>query len=170
MGKQTAVALTPDDERAFLAFLESTGDIKLFVTFAPTIEALWVGSFEEAPGWSVSICNLAFAWTPEYGTVTADATGTHNGYRYVSNAGTAPVIEYSRHNFQNDGRTYGRIYWGKRFSDNPTYDVQAFVKWYSTVARWLRKNGRQAVKGSFNTYYLPDAWAKHGQGLQPTEP
>jgi len=87
----------------------------------------------------------------------------------VSNEGTAPLLEYSRHNFQNCRGTYGRLYWNKYFSGMPTYDVLAFDRWYSVVVRWFRKNGKQARKGTLNTYYLPDAWAKYGQALQPAE-
>jgi hypothetical protein len=28
------------------------------------------------------------------------------------------------------------------------------------------KNGKQARKGTYRTYYLPDAWVKYGQALQ----
>jgi hypothetical protein len=168
MGKQTAIALAPADERAFLNFLRSIAEVKLLVSSGPTVDSLWVDSFDCVQGWGTFyIWNTAFAWSPEYGTVTADPTGAHNGYRFVSKVGTAPLLEYGRHNFQmeNSPGRYGRIYWSKYFSGIPAYDVLAFERWYSAVVRWLRKNGKQARKGTLETYYLPDAWAKYGQAL-----
>jgi hypothetical protein len=168
MGKQTAIALTPADERAFLTFLRSIAEVKLILSFAPTVDSLWVDSFDCVQGLEkFSIWNTAFAWSPEYGTVTLDPSGAHNGYRFVSNFGKAPLLEYSRHNFQNP-MIYGRIYWDTYYS-GIAYDALAFGKWYSAVVRWLRKNGKQAVKGTLNTYYLPDAWAKYGQALQSVQ-
>jgi len=167
MGKQTAIALTPADERAFLTFLKSIADVKLIVSSAPTVESPWVDSFDCVQGWGpFYIWNTAFAWSPEYGTVTLDPTGAHNGYRFVSNRNAAPLLEYGRHNFTNSRGAYGRIYRSKYFSGMPAYDVLAFERWYSAVVRWLRKNGKQASKGTLNSYYLPDAWAKYGQTLQ----
>jgi len=158
MGKQTAIALTPADERAFLTFIKSIAEVKLLV------------SFDCIEGWGkFYIWNTAFAWSPEYGTVTADPSGARNGHRFVSNEGTAPLLEYSRHNFQNSRGAYGRLYWSKYFSGVPAYDVLAFDRWYSVVVRWLRKNGKQTRKGTLNTYYLPDAWEKYGKALQSAE-
>ncbi len=168
MGKQTAIALTPADERAFLTFLRSIAQVKLLVSYAPTVDSLWVDSFDCVQERKFYIWNTAFAWSPEYGTVTADASGAHNGWRFVRNEGSAPLLEYSRHNFQleNSPGMYGRIYWSKYFSGIPAYDVIAFDRWYSAAVRWLRKNGKQAHTGTLSTYYLPDAWAKYGQQLQ----
>jgi hypothetical protein len=169
MGKQTAIALTSADERAFLTFLRSIATVKLIVSSAPTVESLWVDSFDCVQGWEKFwIWNTAFAWSPEYGTVTKDPSGAHNGYQFVSNFDKAPLLEYSRHNFQNLPGTYGRIYWDTYFS-GIAYDALAFGRWYSAVVRWLRKNGKQARKGTLNTYYLPDAWVKYGQALQSAE-
>ena len=167
MGKQTAVALTASDEKQFLDFLQSIAEIKLLLSSGPTIESLWVDSFEAKNGYAkFYIWNTAFPWKPKYGTVTADPSGARNGYRYIEDSETAPVIEYSRHNFH-DPRAYGRVYWSKSFAapDGLDYDVLLFDKWYSAVVRWLRRNGRQATKGSTNAYYLPDAWVRYGQGI-----
>jgi len=139
MGKQTAIALTSADEREFLAFLRSIAEVKLLVPFAPTVDSLWVDSFDGVERSQFYIWNTAFAWSPEYGTVTADRSGTMNGYRYVSDKDTAPLLEYSRHNFQNSRGGCGRLYWSKYFSGMPAYDVLAFEKWYSAVVRWLKK-------------------------------
>ena len=169
MGKQTAIALTAADERAFLTFLRSTAEVKLILSSAPAVESLWVDSFDCVQGWGqFRIWNTAFAWSPEYGTVTMDPSGAHNGYRFVSNVSTAPLLEYTRHNFQNSRGAYGRIYWDTYYS-GVAYDSLAFSRWYSAVVRWLRKNGKQAWKGALNTYYLPDAWKKYVQALQPAE-
>jgi hypothetical protein len=170
MGKQTAVALTPADERDFLLFLRSVAEIRLLISFAPTVESLWVESFDSVEGYAAFyIWNTAFAWKPEYGTVTADPSHARNGHRFVRNSATAPVIEYSRHNFHEPRAAYGRVYWCKSSAGAPAYDIALFDKWYSAVVRWLRKNGKQASQGTLNTYYLPDAWAKYGESVQSAE-
>ncbi|PWU18183.1 MAG: hypothetical protein C5B50_09760 [Verrucomicrobia bacterium] len=142
MGKQTAIALTSADERAFLTFLRSIAEVKLFVSSAPTVDSLWVDSFDCGEGHTMFyVWNTAFAWSPEYGTVTADRSGTTNGHWFVSNKDAAPLLEYSRHSFQHSrGGGRGRLYWSKYFSGIPAYDVLAFERWYSTVVRWLKKD------------------------------
>jgi hypothetical protein len=139
MGKQTAIALTKADEREFLVFLKSAAEVKLFVPFATTVESLWVDSFDGVEESMFYIWNTAFAWSPQYGTVTTDRSGTTGGYRYVSNTDTAPLLEYSRHSFQYSRGGCGRLYWSKYFLGMPDYDVLAFEKWYSAVVRWLKR-------------------------------
>jgi hypothetical protein len=170
MGKQTAVALTTVDETAFLHFLRSNAEVQLLISSGPTAESLWVESFDSVEGYATFyIWNKTFPWTPEYGTVTADPSGARNGLRYVSNTATAPVIEYSRHNFHEPRGAYGRVYWRKSFAGAPAYDSTLFDKWYSAVVRWLRKTGKQAEKEFLGTYYLPDAWAKYGPSNRAAE-
>lgn len=170
MGKQTAVALTATDEQAFLHFLRSIAEVRLLISSGPTVESLWVESFHAVEGYpKFYVWNSAFAWRPEYGTVTADPSGARNGHRFISNSATAPVIEYSRYNFLEPRAAYGRVYWCKSFAGAPAYDTTLFDKWYSAVVRWLRKNGKQAEKGFLNMYYLPDAWAKYGETRQSAQ-
>ena len=170
MGKQTAVALTPVDEREFLTFLRSSAEIRLLNSSGPTIESLWVDSFDSIEGFAMFyIWNTSFAWTPKFGTVTADPSGECNGHRFVRNTATAPLIEYSRHVFNEPNGAYGRVYWCKSFAETPAYDHGAFDKWYAATVRWLRKHGTQTRRGAFNTYYLPDAWAKYGRSIQQSE-
>ena len=73
------------------------------------------------------------------------------------------LIEYDHHNFSDKRGIKGRIYWAKFFAapKGLCYDVEGFTKWYDRVVRWIRKEGRQIEKGSYNTYYLPDAWSKN---------
>jgi hypothetical protein len=163
MGRQTAVAMTEEDEAQFLAFLRQSTDIQLFVSFAPTKESLRVSEF--VPGeWQCLVWNKAFSWTPQYEQVTGDTSGQRQGWYFVRNSGTAPAIEYSRQNFSGDKRAQnGRIYWAKYFSapHGLSYDVNDFDKWYNRVARWIRKHGKQKAQGTYGTYYLPGAWHKY---------
>jgi hypothetical protein len=49
MGRQTAVALSPDDERNFLAFLRTGADIRVLRWYAPSPELLFtIGSRDAA--------------------------------------------------------------------------------------------------------------------------
>lgn len=167
MGKQTAVAMTEEDERDFLEFLRCGREIRLLTLFAPTVQAIWADEFQPrvSGNWQYLIWNTQFPHTFRYGTLGEQAPEDRRGWTYLDGHSRAPLIEYSRHNFTDlEGRTYGRIYWSKLSgpSGRYSYDVDAFAKWYDEVARWIRKHGRQKVKGPYNPYFLPDAWAKYG--------
>lgn len=168
MGRQTAVAMTDRDEGAFLTFLRSTADIQLLASRAPTKEATLVDGFapREQGHWQYFIWNKAFPWWVEYGEIERDPTGRRNGWVYVRNASTGPVIEYDRHNFADrQGLSHGRVYWAKSWAAGPTgvhYDVDGFTRWYNEVVRWIRRHGEQRVKGAYNPYYLPDALSHGG--------
>ena len=164
MGRQTAVAMTDLDEVEFLTFLRGTADIQLVESFAPTKEELFVDAFSprRRGHWTYDIWNRAFDWKIEYKRVRDCVPKSQNpGWYYVSNTHNAPLIEYSRHNFNDaSGLTYGRVYWSKFFAAEPNdihYDVNAFSVWYDRIVRWIRKNGKQKERGAYNPYFLPDA-------------
>jgi hypothetical protein len=166
MGKQTAVAMTDKDEEEFLAFLHTTGKIQLFEDFAPTQEGIWVSKFAARTEghWGYDIWNKAFKWKPSYARVREDIPDTRRqAWFYIDNKHSAPVIEYTRHNFSDKtGLGQGRIYWPKFFAASPDqidYDVNSFSDWYDQVVRWIRKNGKQRERGAGNPYFLPDAFA-----------
>lgn len=162
MGRQTSVAMTDKDEEAFITFLRSSADIQFLEDFAPTIESIWVDSFSprEQGHWTYYIWNTVFGWIPEFEQVRKGSS-KGSGDFYVSNISGAPIIEYTRHDFQDrTGLTYGRLYWAKFFAvsaESLKYDVHEFSRWYDQVIRWIRKNGKQIDRGANNTYYLPDA-------------
>jgi len=54
VGKQTAIALTPADERAFLEFLRSIAEVRLLVSSGPTAESLSVEGFDSIEGYATS--------------------------------------------------------------------------------------------------------------------
>ena len=166
MGRQTYVALTDADERPFLEFLRASADIRLLRSVAPARADTWVDGFSprDQGHWQYYIWNSAFPWTPVFGTVSPDAPVVERrGWVYVSPS-EAPLIEYDRHNFETHNSKRGRVYWAR--PHEPSYDVEAFSAWFDRVVRWLRANGRQQRKGSYETYFLPDAW----RGLQRQDP
>jgi len=164
MGKQTLVAMTEVDEAKFLEFIREIADVEILVQSASTPEELVVSEFKprQIGHWSYNIWNKEFPWKKEYGHVRDDIPDIERrGWIYIKNKGTAPLIEYTRHNFSDTkGHAYGRVYWSKHFTigkgDEP-YDFEAFSKWYDQVVRWIRKNGKQKVRGAYETYFLPDA-------------
>lgn len=175
MGKQTAVAMTEADEAAFLAYLRECGDIRVLEYFAPSTDTFEADAFEpRGEGrWTYLLWNTAFPFDFHYGQVTVAPASKRQGWYFIQDVSQGPFIEYARHNFQDEkGLTYGRIYWSKcRSRDGEfRYDVDEFGKWYSRVARWIRANGRQREKGPYNVYYLPDAWARHGDPLSQAKP
>lgn len=162
MGKQTAVAMTEKDEEAFLCFVRGTAEVKLLRLSAPSPDEIWVDEFmpRQNGHWQYFIWNTCFRWKPKFSFVKS---GERAGWVYIANTSTAPLLEYDRHNFNvSDGLQYGRVYWAKDFAavEPLAYDVQAFDKWYMTIVRWIRKNGKRQSKMALSTYYLKDAWEK----------
>jgi hypothetical protein len=164
MGKQIQVAMLDDDEAEFLAFVREGARIQLLRGFAPTAEQLFVESIgaRSEGEWQYYVWNKAFPWEPQFSFVSADAPVTERrGWAYVSNTSTAPLVEFSRHNFDSQG-VQGRMYWAKFFAapNGLGYDVDAFGRWYDSLAYWIRRRGRRASPGGL--LYLPSAWKKHG--------
>lgn len=167
MGRQIAVAMTQTDEEMFLTFLHQMGDIILLESFAKTSEELWQMSFskERRGHWSYDIWNKTFPWKPIYKRTQNAESPERNGFYYVSNTGSAPLIEFVRSDVQR--AKYGRIYWAKYFSapNGLNYDVEKFSEWHDSIIRWVKKNTAGKVKDTWITYFLPDAWRVHN-GLQ----
>jgi hypothetical protein len=82
------------------------------------------------------------------------------GWYYIRDKWTAPAIEFSRSNLENE--QYGRIYWAKHFMapNGLDYDVEAFSKWFDKVVRWVRKHGKRPINSAYKPYFLPDAWSQ----------
>jgi hypothetical protein len=161
MGRQIAIAMTRKDEALFLEFLQSTVEIRLIESFAPSIDELFVDGFasELANHWTYDIWNTRFHWNPVYNRVGERAyIKEHIGWHYISNKNAAPVIEFRRSDVR-QGK-YGRIYWAKYFSapDGLDYDVDEFSKWYDSIVRWVKKTSGGKVRDAWTTYFLPDAW------------
>jgi hypothetical protein len=159
MGRQTAIIATHADEQSLLAFVRQIADVRLFVMFAPSAEALWTEEIapERVGNFRYHIWNTSFPWEPLYGQVGPQASDPSRiGWYFVRNASAAPVIEFDRSRFNPIGP--GRLYWAKHFSapHGLDYDVVGFSKWYDSVVRWIRRQGKR--EGS--AYYLPDAWAR----------
>ena len=165
MGKQTAIALTEKDEELFLDFLHSTAPICIYRTKARFAKDIRVDRFQPRGQheWQYLISSENFPWHPELRQVRDDAPVVAcRGWYYVGDASTAPVIQYSRHRFD-DTNSYGRVYWAKFVASSALrYDVNSFDVWYMTIVKWLRKNGRRRVGDPYAIYYLPDAWTRHG--------
>jgi len=163
MGRQIQVALLDEDEADFVAFLRSSAQIQIIESFAPTPAHLFVDRLlpREDGHWQYFIWNKAFAWEPELSFVAPDAPNAgRRGWAYISNKGSAPLIEYDRHNFAPKGAA-GRVYWAKAFSAplGVAYDVASFEVWYNSVVRWLRKRGRRVAEEPNGMLYLPQALA-----------
>jgi hypothetical protein len=142
MGRQTEAVLDDEAEQEFISFLRATGDIEIFRSFAIAPEDLRLNDFaiKGRGEWIYYIWNKNFDWVPEYKQTRDDLEDKSRcGLYYVSNKGDAPLIEYSRHNF--DDENIGRIYWSKYFSapKGLGYDVEAFECWYESVVKKVRK-------------------------------
>lgn len=133
------------DERALLAWLRETAEVRLLLPFARTKEALWPSTLPPSPAGQVRLWNTAFPWQPRYAQVGKHAYRPRDiGLWYVANSGDAPLVELARADLAHQ-RT-GRIYWAKDFAapDGLAYDVPAFTRWFDSILRWCRKHGSRS--------------------------
>jgi hypothetical protein len=168
MGRQTAVALSEEDEQAFLAFLRADADVRIFRWAAPAPELLMVPTLPpRGPGErSFRLWNTAFPWVPEYTQWPAEVRDSGLALEFhLTNTAGAPLLEYSRHAFDDPKPiVHGRVYWNTDLAiyHGPEYDTRAFSQWYDHVVRWLRKNGiRVEITKHWFQYWLPGAWAQY---------
>jgi len=174
MGRQISIALMPEDEEQFLAFLKASGDVALYRAWSPTPGP--VSSFELAEAASrFWIHNLAFGWEPVFEEIEYQdkSTGGPASYFRLSTH-HAPLIEYSRHPMgATNPQVGGRLYWEKRFMSQPheiQYDIAAFDAWFSFVAKWVRKHGKKVLHGETEPWALPAARFKLVGGLEYISP
>ena len=165
MGRQTAVALSEDDEREFLGFLRADADVKIIQWAAAAPELIFVPEFPKCgPGQhSFRLWNTAFPWQPEFARWKPGHVQYPNlaGQYYLKNTAGAPLIEYTREPFDNPKPlVHGRVYWNTDFAvyTGPTYDTALFGQWFDKIVRWLRKRGKRVelTKG-WSQYWLPGA-------------
>lgn len=173
MGRQISLIATPEDERVLLRFLATLSPIRVFRTFAPSPEELWLDGWEEEdlPGFTFSVWLRQFPWEPASGVTGGPGCPPERaGQHYFANVSTAPVLEITRAN-PAQGRA-GRIYWARNFSapHGLAYDVAAFSKHVDQVWRWVRKQGRRVDDPALGTYYaLPEAWFHADQASEQCE-
>lgn len=158
MGRQLQLATTWVDELSLLRFVNEITPVRVFGSFSPTREGLWLND------WSVikpdelhlHIWPIAFPWNPEY-------LLTRNGkLHYVCNTNMAPILELCRSDLAMT--RYGRLYWAHKFSatSNLEYDEIAFSRLVDEVFKWIRKVGRKFPEGkSRDRYCFPDAIKRH---------
>lgn len=161
MGRQIAIIAAPEDERSLLRYLTGLSPIRVFRTFAPTPEALWLDRWDEEdlPGFTFSVWLQQFPWEPTYGVTGGPGCPPERaGLHYFANAGTAPVLEITRANPAQ--RRAGRIYWAQTFSapEGLSYDAAAFSNHVDQVWRWVRKQGQKVDDPLLGPHYvLPGA-------------
>ena len=162
MGRQVEVAMLDDDEIAFQSFLEGIANIAIYRARSPKPTA--IGAFGTVPDeWTFYVHNRSFSWEPTFDEMRyVDSAGDPQVF-YRPNDRHAPLLEYSRHSFQAPNpQVAGRLYWAKLFVSQPSelqYDVVAFDRWFSAVARWVRRNGIRMNHGSTEPWCLPRAAA-----------
>lgn len=173
MGRQTAVALSEEDEDDFLGFLRADSDIRIYQRAASNPRLLVVPEFPpRGPSESsYRLWNAAFPWKPEYGQWQREGvTPELAGKFYLKNTAGAPLLEYSRQSFSEPKPlVHGRVYWNTDFAiyRGPEYDTAAFGRWYDHVVRWLRRHGRKVeITTSWCQYWLPGAWAQRHPDLR----
>lgn len=154
MGRAIAVAASNVDEALFLAFVRETADIKIFRSFAPTTDELWVNDFAPfGPNEDrYFLWNTRYAWKPKYRRTEPPT------YAYIEAKDHGPVLSFRRTDMkaflEKDLAVgaFGGLYWGQ-------YNRQkGFLKWYEAIVRWVRQTGENLCPGSASAVYcLPDA-------------
>jgi len=168
LGRQTAVALSEDDERQFLEFLRTTAEVQILRWYAASPEQIVISNFPP-PGagrYTFRLWNTAFPWSPEFAHWGPDVRDSDLALQFcLKNTAGAPLVEYVRENFENPkSLVRGRVYWNTDFDiyHGPKYDMAAFAAWYDRIVRWLRKHGKRVqITRSWYQYWLPGAWELH---------
>jgi hypothetical protein len=162
MGRQLQIVATPTDERELLTFIQTLSPICVYVSFAETIESLWIEDWaqRDIEGGVFNVWLQSFPWVPEYKlTGGPRCPKSRRGFWYVSNGHTSPVIEVSR--------PLGRVYWARDFCapDGLAYDAVAFSRHVDRIWNWIRRTACRRVDGGKRDgpYFLRDAWSKGGQ-------
>jgi hypothetical protein len=162
MSRQLAIAMEPEDEAVFLAFLRNSANIALYRSWSPAPEpvATFVADNAASPFF---VHNREFEWEPEFEQVRYESGEMHGAY-YRLLTKHAPVIEYSRHPIgAPDPQVSGRLYWPKLFLSQPhevRYNLAAFDSWFSAVAKWVRAHGKKFKHGATEPWCLPAAQRK----------
>jgi hypothetical protein len=174
MGRQLILAATTSDELELLRFVRGLAPIRVFQSFGRSIDDLWITDWEREgiPEGAFRVWPQTFPWTPKYAqTGGPNCPVERAGLFYVANDGVAPVWEVTRSFLEDrqrpDNRRFGRIYWARDFAapHGLDYDTAAFAKLTDSVWRWIRKAGRRLPGAEpYSPYFLPDAWARHGNG------
>jgi hypothetical protein len=161
MGRQIAIAMLPEDEDQFVAFLRGLTEVRIFRWSAPSPAQHEILGADLGEGRSFYVWPTAFEWEPEFKQFRETAVAERQGWFYLSNSSAAPVLQYSRHGFE-QGQVPGRLYWEKTFAapSGLSYDSSAFEDWYERVIRWVRKNGRRHKAEKSGSYYLLHALAR----------
>lgn len=165
MGRQLPIIATRTDERKLLNFIRTLSPIRVYVSFAKTVDALWINDWEhrdiEECGFNVWL--QSYPWAPEYKqTGGARCPMDRRGLWYVSNGGAAPVFEISRP--VPNSTAGGRIYWARDFSspDGLAYDSVDFASNVDRVWNWIRRSAHRRLSNGKREgpYYLPEAWSR----------
>jgi len=160
MGRQIQIATTQADEAMLLDFLRNTAEVRIFESFAPSTDELWVDNFSQEldSHRTYHIWNTKFPFGFEYGHTTDPLADRQY---FIENGSAAPIIEIDRSNVRQ--HEYGRVYWAKYFSapEGLSYDIDEFSQWFNSIVRRIKKNSAGQLKDSLTTYFLPDAWHVH---------
>ena len=164
-GSQIAVAMTERDERDFVAFLRTTGDIQILAMNSPRDGGIELDAFPRRRKKDLiyrlnrrfALWNRAFDWQPEI-QIRQDDKGV------LWNRGS-PIVEYSRHPFSRDTQDVGRLYWAKGLTLYETpYTDEQFQPWWNQLREWVKANHAGRRKEWFGyIYYLPHAWRWYGR-------
>lgn len=155
MGKQVSFYMTAQDERDFLGFVWSNGNVAVFKSIQ---ESPHIVELHEMPKQGEDFWFSMCLWNRDVSPAPKLEYIEQQRYYSVDEC-ESEVIQFHRCGFDDGRLVRGRIwaemaYW--RF-DNPPVPVKKgleFVKWYNRLASWIK---RHSTRNSVGDYMMPGA-------------
>lgn len=157
MGKQVNFYMTEGDERQFVEFVRSTGNVGIFGyrMETPTIPLL-----DELPPMGTPYWHSLWLWDRENSPPPKLDYIPEQKY-YVVDGLVSEVIEYDRCTWDEGRLARGRIYaqmayWADATSSRPHLVRKngPFQKWYGRLASWIKRHSTRDADGN---YRMPGA-------------
>lgn len=162
MGRQVNFYMTEKDEEEFVAFVRSTGDVCILPYRLPTESLECLENLPEpgTPFWlSLYLWNRDLSPEPRLYYIEKQKHWYFDDF-------ASEVIEFSRCYWHQGRLGRGRIWaemtgWDENEPDKTFRKSDAFQKWYSRLARWIKRKGKRDKNGD---YVLPGAQQFAEQG------
>lgn len=163
MGRQVNFYMLPEDEKQFIEFVRSTGDIAVYnwkneTPYPPEI-------LEFPPPFSVPSSFDYCIFNKSLGSAVKTTFIEKQGY-YTIDMTNSLVIEFSRCGLKNNKLREGRIWAEFKIVVGNSFQgkEEEFLKWYQKIARWIKRNYKRMENG----WYIgpkTEEWVQNGGTL-----
>ena len=155
MGRQVRFIMDEEDERTFLDFVKTTGDVIVLPSSSPQAE---YSALTELPGFSSEQFDF-FLWLFNRSVSSRLVTEyvPQQGY-FVIDRQESSVVEFSRTIIDQGVIRSGRLWAEFKYLDsegNWAFTEPEFKKWYEVLAKWIRKHYTREI--DLDLYVSPGA-------------